>query len=160
MVPDELRPELGTGGARVRGGLLDGADRVHAEGPRRGRGEVVGERADGVAAGEVQLGALLEQAMSPNQYEANVSPKHNSERVEYAVKMPGRGGDTDQVVWLPIDAKFPVEDYERLLAAQDRADAPGMEEAARAIENRESLMARGIRSTAVQGGEGPDWRDR
>jgi DNA recombination protein RmuC len=71
--------------------------------------------------GEIQLGALLEQILSPQQYDRNVKTKENSaERVEFAVKLPGRGEeDGKEVVWLPIDAKFPVEDYQRLIDAQE-----------------------------------------
>lgn len=94
--------------------------------------------------GEVQLGALLEQVLSPNQYAANVSPKDNGERVEFAVKMPGRGGEVDEVVWLPIDAKFPVEDYQRLVDAQDQADVAAMEAAAEQLEARIKQCAKDI----------------
>jgi DNA recombination protein RmuC len=74
--------------------------------------------------GEVQLAALLEQVLLPDQYAANVVTRPDSgERVDFAIRMPGRNGDA--TVWLPIDAKFPIEDYERLLAAQERADAAG-----------------------------------
>ena len=83
--------------------------------------------------GEVQLGALLEQMLVPEQYAANVATRPGSrERVEYAIRLPGREGQGQ--VWLPIDSKVPSEDYERLLAAQERADPAGVEEAARALE--------------------------
>lgn len=95
--------------------------------------------------GEVQLGALLEQVLTAEQYAANVATvKNASERVEYAVKLPG--ADTGETVWLPIDAKFPQEDYERLLDAQERADAAAMQEAARALEMRIRDEAKKIRS--------------
>lgn len=68
--------------------------------------------------GEVQLRTLLSQILTSAQYEENVSPQNNGERVEFAVKMPGNGGPTEHI-WLPIDAKFPVEDYCRLLDADD-----------------------------------------
>ena len=84
--------------------------------------------------GEVQLGALLEQVLSPQQYAANVSPRNNGERVEFAVQMPGRSGNTDEVVWLPIDAKFPVEDYQRLTDAQEAGDMLAMEIATQELE--------------------------
>ena len=64
--------------------------------------------------GEVQLGALLEQVLNPDQFAANVATKDGGERVEFAIKLPGQGADKDETVWLPIDAKFPVEDYQRL----------------------------------------------
>lgn len=71
--------------------------------------------------GEYQLGAVLEQILTPDQYAKNVRPKEGGEVVEFAVKLPGRE-DEDQPVWLPIDSKFPREDYERLLDAAERAD--------------------------------------
>ncbi len=86
--------------------------------------------------GEVQLGALLEQVFTADQYASNVEtvPGSNA-RVEYAIRLPGRAGE-DRPIWLPIDAKFPREDYERLLDAQDRADAVQAEVAGKAIEAR------------------------
>ncbi|NHV27827.1 DNA recombination protein RmuC [Burkholderia sp. D-99] len=97
--------------------------------------------------GEVQLEALLEQMLTPEQYAKNVAtvPK-SSERVEFAIRLPGRDAGTRDAppVWLPIDAKFPREDYERLIDAQERADAPAVEEAARALEARVRLEARTI----------------
>jgi len=93
--------------------------------------------------GEVQLAALLEQTLTAEQYAVNVATLPGSaERVEFAIKLPGRSGA--QPVWLPIDSKFPIEDYERLLAAQDRADPAGVEEAGRALENRLKIEARTI----------------
>ncbi len=85
--------------------------------------------------GEVQLGAMLEQVLTPDQYDANVATKDGGERVEYAVRFPGRGDDGTPL-WLPIDAKFPLEDYQRLLEAQEKADAEGTEAAARQLETR------------------------
>src|SRR5665811_1475364 len=72
--------------------------------------------------GEVQLGTLLEQVLNPEQFATIVSTKDAGERVEFAVKLPGQGTNKDETVWLPIDAKFPVEDYQRLTDAQERAD--------------------------------------
>ncbi|MFP5306781.1 MAG: DNA recombination protein RmuC, partial [Gammaproteobacteria bacterium] len=84
--------------------------------------------------GEVQLAALLEQVLTVEQYAANVATKPGSgERVEFAIRLPGRDSDA---VWLPIDAKFPREDYERLLDAQERADPVAAEAAAAALERR------------------------
>jgi DNA recombination protein RmuC len=98
--------------------------------------------------GEVQLAGLLEQVFTPEQYGVNVETVPGSgARVEFAIRMPGRG-DAD-VLWLPIDAKFPREDYERLLEAQDRADAPAVEQAGKAMENRLKLEARTIREKYV-----------
>ena len=99
--------------------------------------------------GEAQLAALLEQVLTVDQYARNVATRPMSdERVEFAVRMPGRGDDVP--VWLPIDAKFPSEDYERLLAAHDAADAAGVETAARALESRVRLEARKIRDKYVE----------
>lgn len=86
--------------------------------------------------GEVQLGALLEQVLNPDQFATNVPTKDAGERVEFAIKLPGQGADKDEIVWLPIDAKFPVEDYQRLIEAQERADVEGVEVAGKQLENR------------------------
>ena len=86
--------------------------------------------------GEVQLGAMLEQVLTPDQYAANVAVKEGGERVEFAIKLPGRGEDEKEVVWLPVDAKFPVEDYQRLMDAQEKADAEAAESAAKQLEAR------------------------
>ena len=95
--------------------------------------------------GEVQLGSLLEQVLAPGQYEANVATRPGSaERVEFAIKMPGRAGDDAGVVWLPVDAKFPQEDYQRLIEAADRGDAEAVETAARQLEARIKTSARDI----------------
>ena len=95
--------------------------------------------------GEVQLAGLLEQVFTPEQYAANVETVPGSgARVEFAIRLPGRGAGAPPL-WLPIDAKFPREDYERLLDAQERADAPAAEAASRAIEQRLRLEARSIR---------------
>ena len=95
--------------------------------------------------GEVQLAALLEQVFTPEQYSANVETVPGTgARVEFALKLPGGQGATGPL-WLPIDAKFPREDYERLLQAQDEADAPAVELAAKAIEARLRAEAKQIR---------------
>jgi len=91
--------------------------------------------------GEVQLGALLEQVLNPDQFAANVATKEGGERVEFAIKLPGQGTDKDEIVWLPIDAKFPVEDYQRLIEAQERADVEGVEVAGKRLENRVKACA-------------------
>ena len=99
--------------------------------------------------GEVQLAGLLEQVFTPEQYAANVATLPGSaERVEFAIRLPGQRQD-GQPLWLPIDAKFPREDYERLLDAQDRADAPAAEAAAKAIEQRLRAEARSIREKYI-----------
>lgn len=94
--------------------------------------------------GEVQLAALLEQVLTQEQYETNVATRPGSrDRVEFAIKLPGAGGDQSQM-WLPIDAKFPLEDYERLQQAQDAADPLAVEVAAKALEARIKLEAKSI----------------
>lgn len=98
--------------------------------------------------GEMQLAALLEQMLTPEQYAANVATVPGSdERVEFAIRLPG--SDRDDQVWLPIDAKFPREDYERLLDAQQQADADAVERAAAALERRMRDEAKSIRSKYV-----------
>lgn len=98
--------------------------------------------------GEVQLGALLEQILTPDQYAKNVATRPGSrERVEYAIRLPGRLPDNGAPVWLPVDSKFPVEDYERLIAAPDGAAA---EEAAKALEARIKLEAKTIREKYLE----------
>jgi DNA recombination protein RmuC len=94
--------------------------------------------------GEVQLEALLEQVLTLEQYGKQVETKPRSnQRVDFAVRFPGRSAD-GAPVWLPIDAKFPREDYERLLDAHDRADAAGVELAGKALEARIRAEARSI----------------
>ena len=86
--------------------------------------------------GEVQLGVLLEQVLNPDQFSANVATKDGGERVEYAVRLPGQSTEKDEIVWLPIDAKFPIEDYQRLIDAQERGDVEGVEAAGKQLESR------------------------
>ncbi|WP_309624284.1 DNA recombination protein RmuC [Methylibium sp.] len=94
--------------------------------------------------GEVQLAGLLEQVFTPEQYATNVvTVPGSNERVEFAIRLPGRSDD-GAPLWLPIDAKFPREDYERLLDAQDRADKDAADAAARALELRVRDEARTI----------------
>lgn len=98
--------------------------------------------------GEVQLSALLEQLLTADQFSANVATRPDTnERVDFAIRLPGKGDGA--VVWLPIDAKFPIEDYQRLLDAQDRCDPAAVEEAAKAIEMRLKNEARSIRDKYV-----------
>ncbi|RKP56473.1 DNA recombination protein RmuC [Pararobbsia silviterrae] len=101
--------------------------------------------------GEVQLEALLEQVLTPDQYAKNVATvPGRAERVEFAIRLPGRHdgaagvGGALSPVWLPIDAKFPREDYERLVLAQERADPAAVEEAVRALDQRVRHEARTI----------------
>jgi DNA recombination protein RmuC len=94
--------------------------------------------------GEVQLEALLEQVLTTEQYARQVQTKPNSaQRVDFAIRFPGRSADGTPV-WLPIDAKFPREDYERLLEAHDRADTAAADSAARALEVRIRQEAKSI----------------
>lgn len=94
--------------------------------------------------GEVQLGVLLEQVLAPDQYAKNVGTKDAGERVEFAIKLPGKNEDHNDIVWLPIDAKFPVEDYQRLMDAQEKADAVASEAAAKQLEVRIKQCANDI----------------
>jgi DNA recombination protein RmuC len=96
--------------------------------------------------GEVQLGTLLEQVLAPGQYAGNVATREGSlDRVEFAIRLPGR--DVHEVpVWLPIDAKFPQEDYQRLLDASERGDADGVDAAGRQLEARVRACAHDIHS--------------
>ena len=96
--------------------------------------------------GEVRLGGLLEQLLSAEQYQANVATRPGSrERVEYALRLPGRDGSAGEPVWLPIDAKFPTEDYQRLLDATEAGDTAAAEAAAKQLEARVKASARDIR---------------
>ncbi|MFA6597740.1 MAG: DNA recombination protein RmuC [Ignavibacteriaceae bacterium] len=87
--------------------------------------------------GEIQLENLIDQLLTPDQFAKNIATKKGSgDRVEFAIKMPGRGTDKNEVLWLPIDAKFPMEDYQRLQLAQEAVDLAAIEEASKALENR------------------------
>ncbi|MBI4230508.1 MAG: DNA recombination protein RmuC [Planctomycetes bacterium] len=99
--------------------------------------------------GEVQLGNLLEQILAPSQFETNVRTKEGSrEFVEFAIRLPGRNG-TDSPVRLPVDAKFPIEDYQRLVEASERADVAGVAAASKALEERVRSCARDIRDKYI-----------
>ncbi len=94
--------------------------------------------------GEIQLESLLDQILSPEQYAKNVATrKGSSERVEFAIRLPGR--EQDDCVWLPLDSKFPLEDYQRLLDAFEQANPVAAEEAAKQIEVNIKLSAKTIR---------------
>jgi DNA recombination protein RmuC len=96
--------------------------------------------------GEIQLGSLLEQLLTREQYETNVATKKGSNaRVEFAIKLPGRNDTADRSVWLPIDAKFPQEDYLRLIEAQEQGIPLLMEETSRQLERSVKEMAKAIR---------------
>ena len=93
--------------------------------------------------GEIRLAGLLEQILAPVQYESNVETRPNSgQRVEFALRLPGQG---DQVVWLPVDSKFPQEDYLRLVEAQERGDAVAASDAVRQLDRALRDMAKTIR---------------
>ena len=96
--------------------------------------------------GEIQLHSLLEQILSPDQYQSNVATKRDSAtRVEFAIRLPGRGETENHPVWLPIDAKFPQEDYLRLLEAQEAGNANLVEEVSKKLERIIKDMAKNIR---------------
>jgi DNA recombination protein RmuC len=100
--------------------------------------------------GEIQLSSLLEQMLTPDQYQANVRVKKNSQDVvEFALKLPGREEQPSDPVFLPIDSKFPMEDYQRLVEAQDKADIAAVDEAAKALEMRLKQCARDIRDKYI-----------
>ena len=96
--------------------------------------------------GEIQLSHILEQILTPDQYEVNVATKQvGGERVEFAIKLPGPDAHKERVVWLPIDSKFPQEDYQRLLDAQEAADKVLAEKSVKNLETRIKAEARAIR---------------
>jgi len=93
--------------------------------------------------GEVQLGSLLEQVLTADQFARNVKTREESaDRVEFAIKLPG--DENGAPVWLPIDAKFPTEDYQRLLAAQDKGDAGAIDDAMKSLETQLKKSAKDI----------------
>lgn len=100
--------------------------------------------------GEVQLANLLEQILSPEQYQACVQTKPTGgERVDFAIKLPGKD-DNDRPVWLPIDSKFPQEDYQRLVQAQEAGNQEESELALKQLENRIKLEAKTIRDKYIE----------
>ncbi len=100
--------------------------------------------------GEAQLSALLEQVFTVDQYAAQVITRRGGKNpVDFAIKLPGRS-DSGEPLWLPIDAKFPSEDYERLLDAQQRADALGAEAAGKALEGRIRLEAKSMAEKYIE----------
>lgn len=99
--------------------------------------------------GEIQLAALLSEILTPHQYEANVETRPGSgQRVEFAVRLPGR--DSDQVCWLPIDAKFPLDDWQRLQAALEAADMKSAEDARQSLGKFVTQQAKAIQEKYVQ----------
>jgi DNA recombination protein RmuC len=100
--------------------------------------------------GEVQLAMLLEQILAPNQYEANVrTKKGSSEPVEFAIKLPGKNEEEGAVVYLPVDAKFPKDIYEHLIAAYENAIPDDIEQASRNLETTIRKMAKDIRDKYI-----------
>jgi DNA recombination protein RmuC len=100
--------------------------------------------------GEIQLGELLESILTPEQFERNVGIKRGSaERVDFAIKLPGRSEDGQETLWLPIDSKFPTEDYHRLVDAEERGDVEAADTARRGLEARVQAEARTIRDKYV-----------
>lgn len=100
--------------------------------------------------GEIRLGNILEQILTPDQYGVNVRTKTNSnERVEFAIKLPGRNEAKQDVVWLPIDSKFPQEDYQKLVDAQEAADKELADRSIKSLETRIKAEARLIREKYI-----------
>jgi DNA recombination protein RmuC len=100
--------------------------------------------------GEIQLGAILEQVLTPEQYDKNVATKQgSSERVEFAIKLPGPDDDPKACIWLPIDAKFPQEDYLRLVDAAEKGDSSGVQQATQAMARSAKSSARDIRDKYI-----------
>ena len=96
--------------------------------------------------GEVQLESLLAQILAPEQFAKNVATKKGSEdRVEFAIRLPGREQMNGGEIWLPIDAKFPLEDYQRLNEALEKGNGQAVEEASKSLSNRIKLEAKNIR---------------
>lgn len=100
--------------------------------------------------GEFQLGDILEQILAPSQYAKNVQPKAgSSETVEYAVRLPGERADEKSVVWLPIDSKFPQEDYQRLVDAEEVADSDAVDKSKGALIRAIEKSAKDISSRYI-----------
>ena len=96
--------------------------------------------------GEIRLSHILEQILTPDQYDVNVATKKNSnERVEFAIKLPGQKVDKEKIIWMPIDSKFPQEDYQRLMDAQEAADKELAEKSIKNLEMRIKAEARRIK---------------
>ncbi len=100
--------------------------------------------------GEIRLGNILEQILTPEQYEMNVPTKKNSnDRVEFAIKLPGQNVDKETIVWMPIDSKFPQEDYQRLIDAQEAADKEQAEKSIKSLETRIKSEAKKIKEKYI-----------
>jgi len=99
--------------------------------------------------GEYQLGAILEQILTPAQYDQNIKTKNGSDdHVEYVVKIPGKD-DSSKIIWLPIDAKFPTEDYTRLMNAYETGDVSEIEAAAKSLKTKIEKFAKDIHAKYV-----------
>ncbi|WP_245625100.1 DNA recombination protein RmuC [Paenibacillus stellifer] len=99
--------------------------------------------------GEIQLGNLLEQTLTAEQYEANVATRKGSaDRVEFAIKLPSKTND-EQFIWMPIDSKFPLEDYQRLIEAQEAGDVVAAGESVSKLEQRIKLEAKTIKAKYI-----------
>lgn len=154
----ELRQEIGEELSRGSESVRRMLEQVH-----RGLGEMqtlatgVGDlkkvltsvRARG-AWGEVQLGALLDDILSRDQYATNVPTRRGGERVEFALRLPGAGNEPNDAVWLPIDAKFPLEAYVRLVEAQDRGTPEAAETASKQLEQAVRSSAKMIRDKYIE----------
>ncbi|NNL78047.1 MAG: DNA recombination protein RmuC [Desulfobacterales bacterium] len=96
--------------------------------------------------GEIRLSHILEQILTPDQYDVNVATKKKSnDRVEFAIKLPGQNADKEKIVWMPIDSKFPQEDYQRLMDAQEAADKELAEKSVKNLETRIKAEAKYIK---------------
>ncbi len=101
--------------------------------------------------GEIRLSHILEQILTPDQYGVNVATKKNSnERVEFAIKLPGQAADKEKIVWLPIDSKFPQEDYQRLMDAEEAADIELAEKHIKNLEIRVKAEAKHIKEKYLE----------
>ncbi|MGD9327111.1 MAG: DNA recombination protein RmuC, partial [Desulfobacterales bacterium] len=101
--------------------------------------------------GEIRLSHILEQILTPEQFEVNVATRKNSnERVEFAIKLPGQDADQEKIVWLPIDSKFPQEDYQRLMDARDAADKELAEKHIKNLEIRIKAEAKLIKDKYLE----------
>ncbi len=105
--------------------------------------------------GEVQLRALIEDILRPEEFIANFAPRQRGERVEFAVRLPGPGQERD--IYLPIDSKFPIEDYQRLADAQDAGDTEAARQAGKALEDRIKGCAKDVRDKYLEPGVTTDY---
>jgi DNA recombination protein RmuC len=108
--------------------------------------------------GEIRLSHILEQILTPEQFEVNVATRKNSnDRVEFAIKLPGQDADKEKIVWLPIDSKFPQEDYQRLMDAQEAADRELAEKHIKNLEIRIKAEAKLIKEKYLEPPETTDF---